>query len=134
MQNNGRLLRTIYMLLRPMHTILTIMKGKRTIARDATLCDTLLSRTFGLMLSRPRAAILKAGSESIAATTIHTFFMRFAIDAIWLDKNLKVVDIKQNIKPYRFLVAPSRKAMYIAELPAKEKLGIKIGDRLKLSI
>jgi len=117
-----------------MRPILTLLKGKHKIAKDATLCDTLLSRSIGLMLSRPRVAILKAKSESIAATTIHTFFMRFAIDAIWLDRNLTVVDIKQNIRPYRFLVAPRRKAMYIVELPTQEKLEINIGDKLKLTI
>ena len=101
---------------------------------DTKICNTFLSRAIGLMFSKPRAAILKAKSESIASTTIHTFFMRFAIDAIWLDKDKTVVDIRRGIKPYTFLVAKKKKAMYILELPAREKLGINIGDRLKLNI
>ena len=33
---------------------------------------------------------------------IHTFFMRFAIDAVFLDRQLKVVRVLEGLKPWRF--------------------------------
>lgn len=32
---------------------------------------------------------------------IHTFFMRFAIDVLFLDRDLKVVRVIENLKPWR---------------------------------
>ncbi len=33
--------------------------------------------------------------------SIHTFFMQFPIDAVFVDKNLKVCKVVKNIKPWR---------------------------------
>ena len=36
------------------------------------------------------------------ANSIHTFFVRFAIDVVFLDKGFKIVKIVENLKPFRF--------------------------------
>ena len=36
-----------------------------------------------------------------SCNSIHTFFMRFAIDALFLDKQNKVVGLKENMLPFR---------------------------------
>ncbi|MFH1333009.1 MAG: DUF192 domain-containing protein [archaeon] len=96
---------------------------------EAKLCDDIFTRSLGLMFSKPKAAVLKANRESIPASSIHTFFMRFPIDVIWLNKNMEVVDAKNDVKPYKFLIAPKKKAMYTIEIPAN---GLRIPIRKKL--
>ena len=67
------------------------------------------------------------------ASSIHTFFMRFPIDAVWLDRNLVVVGVTRDIAPWR--TAAQRGARAVLELPAGEAaaLGLEPGDRLFLS-
>lgn len=113
---------------------ISITCDKKVIAKQAKLCDTIPSRILGLMFSRPKAAVLKAEKESIAATSIHTFFMRFPIDVIWLNRNLEIVDFKKNIGPYRFLIVPRQKAMYVVEMPSEPSIKLQIGKKMKFSI
>lgn len=37
-------------------------------------------------------------------SSIHTCFCRFKIDVILLDKNNNIIDIKYNLKPWRFFI------------------------------
>lgn len=62
--------------------------------------------------------------------SIHTFFMRFSIDAIFVDRNLVVRKVVRNIKPWR-LVTPVSMAHSVFELSAgatAEK--VREGDQL----
>jgi hypothetical protein len=56
----------------------------------------------------------------------------FAIDAVFLDRDLKVVEVIPNLRPWR--LAGRRGARAILELPAGEasQRGIRRGDRLVL--
>ncbi len=64
--------------------------------------------------------------------TIHMLFMRFAIDAVFLTADLRVVRVADHLRPWRF--ARARGAKRILELGAGEadRLGIRTGDRLVL--
>jgi uncharacterized membrane protein (UPF0127 family) len=66
------------------------------------------------------------------APAIHTAFMRFPIDALFLDGNMRVVDIVERLRPWR--VASKRRARAVLELSAGEcaRRGVEIGDRLEL--
>jgi uncharacterized membrane protein (UPF0127 family) len=66
------------------------------------------------------------------APGIHTAFMRFPIDALFLDRNLRVLDIVERLRPWR--VASERRARAVLELPAGEcaRRGVHVGDRLEL--
>jgi uncharacterized membrane protein (UPF0127 family) len=66
------------------------------------------------------------------APGIHTAFMRFPIDALFLDRNLRVLDIVERLRPWR--VASERRARSVLELPAGEcaRRGVHVGDRLEL--
>ena len=61
---------------------------------------------------------------------IHTLFMRFVIDAVFLDRQQVVVGIDANVRPWRF--ASRRRARAVLELPAGEgaRRGIRPGQRL----
>jgi uncharacterized membrane protein (UPF0127 family) len=64
------------------------------------------------------------------AFSIHTSFLRFSVDAVFLDEDMTVVGIEREMKPWR--MASVRKARAVLELAAGEcrRLGVKHGDRL----
>lgn len=63
---------------------------------------------------------------------IHTFGMRFPIDAVYLDSNLQVVRLYHRIKPFR-VAALMFKARSVLELPSGtlELTQTKVGDQLE---
>jgi uncharacterized protein len=67
------------------------------------------------------------------AGSIHMFFMRFAIDAVFLDRDLVVIDIAPDLRPWR--TAGRKEAKAVVELASGEcaRRGIKPGDVLTLS-
>src|SRR5919198_5965300 len=52
----------------------------------------------------------------LATSSIHTHFMRFPIDAVFLDHDMQVVRIRSQVKPWRF--AFKRGASAVVELEA----------------
>ncbi len=72
---------------------------KTLVADNARLADTFLSRLIGLI----NRAHLSLGEALIITRcqSIHMFFMRFAIDAIFIDKENKVVGLVSNIQPWQ---------------------------------
>jgi uncharacterized membrane protein (UPF0127 family) len=66
------------------------------------------------------------------APSIHTAFMRFPIDAVFLDANLRVVKLASGLKPWR--TASSRQARSVLELAAgeSERRGLSVDDQLAL--
>jgi uncharacterized membrane protein (UPF0127 family) len=103
--------------------------------RDECLCvgvlaDRPLPRMRGLIGRQG----LPAGEGLLLspAPAIHTAFMRFPIDAVFLDRNLRVLDIVERLRPWR--VASKRRARAVLELSAGEcaRRGVAIGDRLEL--
>ena len=51
--------------------------------------------------------------------SIHTCFMRFNLDIIFMDKNKNIIKEVKNLKPWR--IAVCRKAYYVLETPSGEK-------------
>jgi hypothetical protein len=48
---------------------------------------------------------------------IHTFFMKFPIDVVYLDKKMKIVDLETDLRPWRFCM-PRFSASHVLELPS----------------
>jgi uncharacterized membrane protein (UPF0127 family) len=61
--------------------------------------------------------------------------MRFPIDVIFLSEEYSVVEIKENLPPWRLLL-PRPKARHILEIPAHEarNAGIAKGAHLKCEV
>lgn len=99
------------------------------ISGSAEKADTFMSRLFGLI---PRSSLRdEEGLWLEPCSSIHMCFMRFAIDAVFLDKNFKVIRVLENFKPWRFspFVKGSRGVL---ELPAGRCSGrISEGDILE---
>ncbi len=93
-----------------------INKTKGTVlAQNAVVADSFLVRLIGLMgqkqLPPERAMILSP------CTSIHTFFMRFDIDVLFVDKDNKVIGVCVAMKPWR--VSPVYwKSKFVVELPS----------------
>jgi uncharacterized membrane protein (UPF0127 family) len=66
------------------------------------------------------------------ASSIHMFFMRFPIDAVFVDKELVVRKIAADVKPWR--IAHARGARSVLELAAgeAERRALAPGQRLVL--
>lgn len=105
-----------------------IKQNNERIAKDIEVANTFFTRFKGLMLRKnfpaEKALLLDPCPQ------IHTCFMRFAIDAIFLDKSGKVLYVKENMKPWRFGKFV-RGAKYTLEFAANTLQGkVKIGDEL----
>jgi uncharacterized membrane protein (UPF0127 family) len=66
------------------------------------------------------------------APSIHTAFLCFPIAAVFLNADLRVVQIVERLRPWR--IATQRRARALLELAAGEiaRRGVKVGDRLSL--
>jgi len=65
------------------------------------------------------------------AGSIHMWFMRFAIDAVFCDRDLVVLDVARDLKPWR--IAGRRGAKVVIELAAGAAVDVHAGDRLALA-
>jgi uncharacterized membrane protein (UPF0127 family) len=64
------------------------------------------------------------------AGSIHMFFMRFAIDAVFCDRDLVVLDVVRDLRPWR--MAARRGAKVVIELPVGAGARVAAGDRLAI--
>jgi uncharacterized protein len=103
-------------------------------ARGQLVCDVchLANRTHTRMRGVIGWRHLRRGEGVLLRPTfsIHTAFVRFPIDAVFLDRDLKVLSTAENMKPWR--LAGYWGANSVLELPAGEcrRLGVSAGDRL----
>ncbi len=65
------------------------------------------------------------------AASVHTLFMRFSIDVVFLDRDGIVVAIAASVRPWR--AASARRARSCVELTAGEceRRGLRVGHRLE---
>jgi uncharacterized protein len=98
------------------------------VCERCVLADTALARMRGLLGRRE----LPSGEGILLkpASSVHMAFMRFPIDAVFLDREMRVVRVASALRPWR--AAGSRAAKAVLELPAgeAERRGLTTGDRL----
>ncbi len=87
-----------------------------------------LARLVGLIGKR---SLNNSGLWIPSCNSVHTCFMRFPIDLIFVDENLNVVQTKNDVRPWR-LVLPVKDADSVFELPAGtlDQNNLAIGDSL----
>lgn len=73
------------------------------VAEDVRVADGIWSRFWGLMGRRrlPEGT----GLLLMPSSSIHTAFMRFAIDVVFLDRELRVVKVVPEMKSFRVAMA-----------------------------
>lgn len=107
-------------------TTLTTTDG-RIVCERCQIARTPLQRMRGLL----GRSSLDSGEGMLfrPAGSIHMFFMRFPIDAIFCDRDLVVIDVERGLKPWR--TAGRRGAKVVIEVAAGAAR-VQSGDRLVL--
>ncbi|MGO9750498.1 MAG: DUF192 domain-containing protein [Solirubrobacteraceae bacterium] len=98
------------------------------VCEHAEIADTPLLRLRGLL---GRGSLPEGHGMLIEpAPSIHSAFMRFEFDAVFLDRDLQVIKLVERIPPWRARAA--RHARSVLELAAGEieHRGIQVGDVL----
>lgn len=106
---------------------------------DLKVAGSFLQRFRGLMLSAPLAP--QAGLLLPSCPSVHTMFMRYPIDVLYLDKEGTVIRCVPGLKPWRASISNAgrdaqgkarARAAHTLELAegAIDRLGLACGDRL----
>ena len=109
--------------------VLTLVSADgRVLCERVEVAETILSRARGLLgrghLARGMGMTFRPG------WSIHTAFMRFAIDVVFLDAGLVVRRVDSELRPFR--TASFKGAREVVELAAGECAlrGLEVGDRI----
>ena len=107
---------------------------ERFVATHATVADGYFSRLVGLLGTTRRWARPGKGLWIIPSHGVHTIGMMYALDLVFLDRNLKVVDVEEHVRPFR-ISKVSFKAESVLELPAHTvfRTETHVGDQLEVS-
>ena len=97
----------------------------------AEYCDSFLGRFKGLMFKRTvspgQGLLLVQPTQDRFNSSIHMFFMRFDIACVWINQELKVVDI-QYARRWRPYYVPSAPARFVLEIHVSHLKDFKIGE------
>jgi uncharacterized membrane protein (UPF0127 family) len=104
--------------------------GATVVCERCRLANSPWTRLRGLM----GKAGMERGQGLVLEPTfaIHTGFMRFPIDAVFLDREHRVVGVREGLVPWR--AAMVRGARSVLELASGEasRTGVTVGDRLSI--
>lgn len=99
------------------------------LASHLKIAETFLSRLIGLLGQRS----LEEGKSLLIRgdSSLHTFFMSFDIDVVFLDRENRITKIRKRLPPFRIALAPG-KTFSALELPAGavERSQTEVGDLL----
>ena len=112
-----------------MATIIDISTGE-PIATHVATAQNYWSRFRGLMLRRqlaPGEALDIRGDGSI-----HMMFMRFPIDAVFYDADLRVTRVARGVRPWVGLAFGGRGTKGVIELAAGAAEGVEPGHQLRI--
>jgi uncharacterized membrane protein (UPF0127 family) len=103
------------------------------VATRSDVANSFLTRGFGLI---PRARLAEGEGLLITKTgSITMFFMRFAIDALFLDRSMRVLRVVEDLRPWVPAVGAPRGTDSVLELPAgtARRTSTQVGDELTSS-
>jgi uncharacterized protein len=109
-------------------TIVNRTRGDSVVCAHTEVADNVWKRLRGLL---GRASLAQGeGMLFRGESSIHSAFMRFRFDAVFMDRELRVVGLAEDIPPWRARAAKG--ARIILELGAGEisRTGLAIGDQL----
>jgi uncharacterized protein len=113
--------------------------GVYNVSRETPVAGSVrVARSF---VSRGRGLMMEAslppdtGLLIDPCSSIHMFFMRFALDVLYVDREDRIVRAQRSIKPWRVGPVFTRGAKYVIELPVGtiELSGSTVGDQLRIA-
>ncbi|MBI2142931.1 DUF192 domain-containing protein [Candidatus Woesearchaeota archaeon] len=101
------------------------------IASRSRIADSVVKRAVGLMFSKPTEAAMILKFPKDTPISLHTYFVFFPIDILFIDSRLRVVELVQAMQPFTTYSSRSR-ASYVVELPSGtiRKTRTKPGDEI----
>lgn len=90
------------------------------------IADSFIKRLVGYMFRK------KPHYESIVITpcnSIHTFFMRFNIDVLFVNKEGVIIKKVEGLKPYK-IIRPVKGSSYVIEVAEGLFTKVRVGDKL----
>jgi uncharacterized membrane protein (UPF0127 family) len=104
--------------------------GAATLATTVEAAVDSASRKRGLL---GRDGLAPGAALVIAPTNgVHTFFMRFAIDVVFVARDGRVVKIARAVKPWRATLALRAFAVVELAAGAADRAALRVGDRLSV--
>ena len=102
------------------------------LAYQVRVADSMLSRLVGLLGRRSLAP--GSGLWIVPSSGVHTLGMVFTIDVVFLDEDLKVVGVRELLRPFS-ITSLNLQAESVLELPAHTifKSRTEVGDQLVVS-
>ncbi len=102
------------------------------LAESYKLCKSVFSKARGLMFSKQKSLVFVFKKERVVS--LHMLFVFYKIDVLFLDKNKKVVEIKEGLKPFGFYF-PKNPCCYVLELKKGtiKKSKTSVGDSIEFS-
>lgn len=109
------------------------MNKARVLSGAEVVCVCQVADSFGSRLKGLLGKKGLAADEGLLLkplSSVHTWFMRFPIDVVFLDHELRVLKVVSHLRPWRF--AAARGAQAALELPAGGAAGLTVGGRVEL--
>lgn len=112
--------------------MLKIITNNEEICKNVILADSFLKRLKGLMFTKELSS--DSSMYIRPCGQIHTFFMNYNIDVLYLDKNNKILDVDENISPGK-IGKKVKGAAAVIELQGGKikRSNIKIGQDIDIS-
>jgi uncharacterized membrane protein (UPF0127 family) len=106
---------------------------KTTISNKVRFCNNIFSKGIGLMFSRKTDKSLVFSYNKELRISLHMLFVFYPIDVIFVDGKSRVVDLKENFRPFAFYM-PKRKAQFVIEMPQGtiKNTKTRIGDSISI--
>jgi len=105
---------------------------QRTLASMLEVADSFFRSLLGLI----GRASLEAGQGLwiVPCQSVHTFWMCFSIDVVFLDKDRKVIHLVESLRPFR-ISKHVYKARSVIELPVSsiKATGTQVGDEIHIT-
>jgi len=86
---------------------------------------------FTLPLKHDEAIILVAENESILEASIHSLFVFYPFDVLWLNNRKEVVDKRTSVFPFMPFLRPRSPAKYVVELRRGKAQNIVLGSTVE---
>jgi uncharacterized membrane protein (UPF0127 family) len=104
------------------------------LATELSVANTHLQRLLGLLRRDRQAFTTGRGLLIVPSHGVHTLGLRVPIDVVYLDARNCIIDLHENVRPWRF--TPMRMdAATVLELPIRTIMatGSNIGDQVEIS-
>lgn len=100
----------------------------REVAKEVIEAFSLWRRAVGLL---GRKSLAENSAMWIRpCNNIHTWFMRFPIDVVFVDENLRVKAVASNVRPFRLKWNFSSSSVFEMNAGRASRVGVEVGDQL----